>query len=63
MVIILITTYTENKLTQSSWTLLVNTVEKYEEKHDAYVKSPKNLENQRKNQENPENTNNTNNNI
>ena len=56
-VIILTTTYTENKLTQNSWTLLVNTVEKYEEKHDAYVKSPKNLENQRKNLENLENTN------
>ena len=57
MVIILTTIYTENKLTQSSWTLLVNMVEKYEEKHDAYVKSPKNLENQRKNLENQENTN------
>ena len=58
-VIILTTTYTENKLTQSSWTLLVNTVEKYEEKHDAYVKSLKNQKEEKiKNQKNPENTNN-----
>jgi hypothetical protein len=34
-------------------------VEKYEEKHDAYVKSPKNQKEEKiKNQENPENTNN-----